>query len=361
MVNRKIKIRLAAILVLIYKMIQEKTILHILICLREQESLVTCSKERRKKPRSFYSSNQKKKEAMKFGSVDNPGDISFSLPDDHPETKKTLSGSGGKGKPRVYVGCAKWNRRDLKGFYPRGTSDELEYYGKQFNAIELNATFYNIYDPGQITTWREKVPEGFKFFPKVNQTISHFKWLKNVEETTDDFIDSVVHFKEKLGTTFLQMRESFGPKYFDRVQSFLEFWPDGMPLAVEFRHPEWFNDPGVADDLYQLLEEQNVANVITDTAGRRELLHMRLTNNEAFVRYVGANHPTDITRLEDWVERLKSWTGQGLEKIHFFVHQNEEKASPKLAAHFIKKLNDAIETGVDPPSLGDGGENTDLF
>jgi uncharacterized protein YecE (DUF72 family) len=41
------------------------------------------------------------------------------------------------------LSCAKWNKQDLKGFYPRGTKDELAYYSTQFNSIELNATFYN--------------------------------------------------------------------------------------------------------------------------------------------------------------------------------------------------------------------------
>ena len=78
---------------------------------------------------------------MKFGSVDNPKDIDFSLPDDHHDTEGVLK-RGGSLK-QVFVGCAKWNRQDLKKFYPRGTKDELEYYATQFNSIELNATFYN--------------------------------------------------------------------------------------------------------------------------------------------------------------------------------------------------------------------------
>ena len=41
----------------------------------------------------------------------------------------------------------------------------------------------------------------------------------------------------------------------------------------------------------------NISNVIVDTAGRRDLMHMRLTNPTAFVRYVGANHESDYTRL----------------------------------------------------------------
>ena len=296
---------------------------------------------------------------MKFGGIDNPGDQNLALPEDHPETKKVLSTHGGLDIPNVFVGCAKWNKKDLKNFYPKDVGDELEYYGKNFNSVELNATFYNTFDKDQIATWRNKVPDNFKFFPKVNRYISHLKWLNGIEEATDNFYDSIVHFKEKLGTTFLQLRGKFKPKYFDRVASFVEYWPQGVPLAIEFRHHDWFDDAGVANDLYQLLEEHNVANLITDTAGRRDLLHMRLTNNEAFVRYVGANHETDYSRLDEWVDRLQQWNEQGLDNIHFFVHQNKERKSPELAAYFINKLNDALGTDLEPPKLP--GDQSDLF
>lgn len=288
---------------------------------------------------------------MKFGSADNPGDFDLSLPDDHSETKKVLAKTGGAGTPNLYVGCAKWNKKDLKNFYPKGTGDELTYYGSQFNCVELNATFYNIFDADQIKQWHDKVPADFKFFPKVNRYISHLKWLNDIEERTDDFIDSIVHFKEKLGTTFLQLRGKFRPKFFDRVQNFVEYWPEGIPLAVELRHPDWFAG-NVADDLYALFEEHNVANVITDTAGRRDLLHMRLTNNETFVRFVGANHESDVSRLDEWVPRLKKWSEQGLQNIHFFVHQNKEQKSPQLAAHFISRMNTAVDINLNVPECG---------
>ena len=94
---------------------------------------------------------------MKFGSVENPEEVDFTLPADHPSTQSALS-KGGSGFTEAYVGCAKWNKQDLKGFYPRGTKDELAYYSTQFNSIELNATFYNFYKEDQIQTWTEKVP-----------------------------------------------------------------------------------------------------------------------------------------------------------------------------------------------------------
>ncbi len=282
---------------------------------------------------------------MKFGSVDNPEEIDFLLPNDHTETKAILA-KGSSGLSDVFVGCAKWNKGDLKGFYPRGTKDELAYYSTQFNSIELNATFYNAYRSEQITVWREKTPENFKFFPKVHQYISHVKRLNNVEMPIEEFCNSARAFEQKLGMAFLQVHNNFGPKNFDRLQSVVEFWPKDIPLAVELRHTDWYNDESVANELYGLFEEHQVANIVTDTAGRRDLLHMRLTSPVAFVRYVGANHETDYTRLEDWIQRIKTWKSQGLEKLYFFVHQNLEKESPLLSAKFIKDLNEAIGTDI---------------
>tara|TARA_R110000868_G_scaffold124800_1_gene329664 strand:- start:109 stop:996 length:888 start_codon:yes stop_codon:yes gene_type:complete len=276
---------------------------------------------------------------MKFGSANNPETIDFTLPEDHPGTKRVLNKVKDDNVPEIYVGCAKWNRADLKGFYPRGTKDELVYYSSQFNSIELNATFYRIFPAEQFATWYDKTPKGFKFFPKLNQEISHWKRLQDTKDVVENYLFNASNLKEKLGTIFLQMNTNFTPKDFDRVIAFVENWPKEIPLAVEFRHTNWFNDKAIANDLYQLLEANNISNIIVDTAGRRDMLHMRLTNATAFVRYVGANHESDYSRLDEWVERLKLWKEQGVKEIDFFIHQNIEKESPLLSSYFIKKLN----------------------
>jgi len=85
---------------------------------------------------------------------------------------------------------------------------------------------------------------------------------------------------------------------------------------------------------------------------------MRLTNNEAFIRYVGANHPSDYDRLDDWVIRLKEWSDLGLRNIHFFIHQNLEVESPLLASYFIKKLNETLNTDLKLPNQE---QQTSLF
>jgi uncharacterized protein YecE (DUF72 family) len=289
---------------------------------------------------------------MKFGQVENTENIDFRLPADHPKTAAILK-QNEPGKPlEVFVGCAKWNRTDLKNFYPRGTKDELTYYSSQFNSIELNATFYNMPGREQVITWRDKTPEGFRFFPKVTQSISHMRRLNDVQMLVDEYCDNVSNFEDKLGMIFLQLNDNFKYKNYDRLVTFVENFPKAIPLAVELRNTDWFNNQEVASQVYSLFEKHQVTNILVDTAGRRDLLHMRLTTPKVFIRYVGANNPvSDRERLDDWVCRLKTWVNQGLRDIYFFVHQNIELESPFLSAYFIEKLNNELDLNLQLPKL----------
>ncbi|MEM9897239.1 MAG: DUF72 domain-containing protein [Bacteroidota bacterium] len=284
---------------------------------------------------------------MKFGVVDNPEEIDFSLPDDHHDTEQILNGDGSLCD--IYVGCAKWNRQDLKGFYPRGTKDELAYYAQQFNSIEMNATFYNDFSANQIEKWVERTPDEFMFFPKVHRIISHIKRLKDVESSIIRYTENIRSFGRKLGMCFLQLHDNFSPENYDRLETAVSVWPRDLPLAVELRNAGWFSSADISNRVYSLFEKYKVSNIITDTAGRRDLLHMRLTRPDAFIRYVGSNHQSDYSRLREWAEKIQKWKAMGLRSLYFFVHQNTEVASPLLSIYFIKQLNEVLGTDLKVP------------
>lgn len=289
---------------------------------------------------------------MKFGKVTNPENIDFQLPNDNVHVKELLEKYNDiHKKPNIHIGCAKWNKQDLKGFYPKGTKDELAYYSTQFNSIELNAFFYRIFPPEQVEKWKDKTAENFKFFPKVPQSISQFKRLKNVSLELDSYIHSISKFEEKLGMCFLQMHPTFKYKSFDNLIEFIKIWPKYIPLAVELRDHEWYQDPHISNELFDLLEKNGIATVITDTAGRRDLIHMNLTTPQCFIRFTGANHSTDYQRLDDWFERIKLWINLGIQDIYFFVHQNMEIESPLLSAYLIKRLNNELGFNIKIPDV----------
>lgn len=288
---------------------------------------------------------------MKFGQVEDPSKIDFTLPKDHSRTKEILR-QNKKGLENISIGCAKWNKTDLKGFYPKGTKDELAYYSTQFNSIELNATFYGMPSSEQVLTWKEKTPENFKFFPKITNTVSHFRRLLNIDDVVTQFATAVLNFDDKLGMVFLQLHDNFKPKDYERLEQFVNKWPKEVPLAIELRNTEWFTDEEIFDKICELFEQHNITNIIVDTAGRRDMLHMRLTTPNAFIRYVGANDESDYQRLDDWLKHLTKWKKEGLQNLYFFVHQNIEKASPLLSAYFIENLNKEWKTDLPIPKMG---------
>lgn len=287
---------------------------------------------------------------MKFGKVARPDLVDFSLP----ETAKGTAQSLGMISPRqqelrVAVGCAQWNRNELKGFYPRGTKDELRYYSKRFNSVELNATFYKQYPREQFEIWREKTPEGFLFFPKLTQEISHWKQLSKVSDEVNVFLDAIGGLGDRLGTVFLQLHPSFSPDDYVHLAQFITGWPQGIPLAVELRNERWYTDEGEKTGYRSHFRNFGIGNILVDTAGRRDMLHMELTNKEAFIRFVGANHPSDYDRLDAWVHRILAWSDAGLEKLDFFIHQNVEEEVPMLANDFIEKLNQVLHLQLTIP------------
>nr|WP_294898348.1 DUF72 domain-containing protein [uncultured Pedobacter sp.] len=296
---------------------------------------------------------------MQFGKVENPAEIDFSLPADAKETAAVLKENKSKADLKAYVGCAKWNKTDLKGFYPKGSRDELSYYATQFNSIELNATFYSIPERQQVIIWNEKTPADFKFFPKITNTVSHFRRLNNIKEPLMQFCDAISNFEDKLGMAFLQLHDNFKPKDFDRLKTVIEEFPKAIPLGVELRNEEWFTDEKVANEVFELFHKHHISNIIVDTAGRRDMLHMKLTSPKAFIRYVGANDKSDYARLDEWVERIVKWRKEGLQELYFFVHQNVEKASPLLSAYFIERLNKALDLKLTVPKMAT--ENPTLF
>jgi uncharacterized protein YecE (DUF72 family) len=175
----------------------------------------------------------------------------------------------------------------------------------------------------------------------------------NITDVVTQFATAVLNFDEKLGMVFLQLHDNFKPKDYDRLEKFVNDWPKEVPLAIELRNTEWFSDEEIFNKICDLFEKNNITNIIVDTAGRRDMLHMRLTTPVAFIRYVGANAESDYQRLDDWLERLTAWKKEGIKDIYFFVHQNLEKASPLLSAHFIKEMNEKWGTEIHIPVMAD--------
>jgi uncharacterized protein YecE (DUF72 family) len=294
---------------------------------------------------------------MEFGRVPLLDGISFELPPDHPDTSRMLGAATPVHylQPQVYVGCPTWSNKAWLGrYYPAGINpnDHLYWYSRQFNTIELNTTHYRIPDAVTINRWRTTVPPDFTFCPKLPQVISHDLQLQHSRKQTLAFCDSLWSLKPHLGRAFLQLSPVFGPPRLDVLLQYLEDFPRDFPLALELRDAAWFTHASAFNELAAVLEAYNIALVLTDVAGRRDVLHMRLTHPTAFIRFVGYGlHATDYARIDNWVERLKSWFNQGLQTLFFFIHQENILHSPVLINYFSDRLQQECQLQVNKPTI----------
>ena len=284
----------------------------------------------------------KKHPAMEFGKLDDIEQVVFTLPDDPPDNEKALTGPTGQ-PLKVWIGATGWAERSWVGrLYPQGirTSEYLPWYGRHFNSIELNTTHYRIPSPKQVEHWAAQVPPDFTFCPKVPQSISHSARLGQGSAQVTAFTDAVRHFGRRLGPCFLQLPPFFGLERLGLLLDFTARWPADIPLAVEFRHRTWFM-PTVRKQWTGHFRRHGILTVVTDVAGRRDVAHMTLTGPALLVRFVGNDlHPTDFSRLDDWVARLQQWHARGLQQVWFFTHEPDNRHVPDLAKALGLRLKD---------------------
>lgn len=248
--------------------------------------------------------------------------------------------------------------------YPQGTDpkDFLYHYSRQFTSIELNTTHYRIPDKETIAKWRETTPEGFKFCPKWPQEISHHSPLSSRAVLIREFVTNVMELSDRLGLTFLQLPPHFTPNDGRDLALFLKELPREFPLAIEFRHPAFFQEHRLRDPIYNLLAAAGATVVITDVAGRRDVLHTSLPTTKVLVRFIGNDlHATDDTRILEWAARLKSWLALGLTEVEFFIHQPGDLSAPELIARLIDRLNEACGLSLPKWKKQDQGEQLGFF
>ncbi|HVU96737.1 MAG TPA: DUF72 domain-containing protein [Puia sp.] len=308
---------------------------------------------------------------MEFGKVQYIDNIDFTLPPDDPVTLRMWERRSGASKQplRVRVGGTEWGRTSWLGrVYPKGTKSTnfLPFYAKQFSTVEGNTLYYGLQPPATIERWASMTGDDFRFCPKFLETISHKQQLVDAAADTGAFIESVRHFGPRLGPAFLQLSEGFGPDRAPVLMNYVRGLPRDFRAHVELRHPAWFGSAaadrfGSSEEpvtaTFELFRELGIGTVITDVAGRRDVLHMRLTAPVAFIRFVSNGlHRLDYSRVDAWAERLAAWAVKGLEEVYFFVHSPQEQTSPEMMAYVIGKFNERLGAGLPVPNLANGGQ-----
>lgn len=290
---------------------------------------------------------------MNFGKVE-PfllDQLKFSLPPDHPRNAQVLSG-----KPNnqftIRIGCSSWGLKEWKGvLYPKTAknNDFLKHYSTFYQTVEFSPVFYALPTHQQVFKWKEQVGPLFRFCPKFPESITHQKKFNAIGEELSNYLSVMYEFGEQLGPAFLMPHPSLRIEQAFLVTQFIDQLPSDFNTYLELRNTSWFP---IGNELCDALEKRKIPLVITDTAGKRDVIHMTLTQPKVMVRFVGNNlHPSDYTRIDEWVKRLTFWINNGLEECYFFIHQHEERFSPELLLYFVQALNHHLKQPIHHPQL----------
>ncbi|PRX98028.1 uncharacterized protein YecE (DUF72 family) [Allonocardiopsis opalescens] len=169
----------------------------------------------------------------------------------------------------------------------------MRYYASVFPVVEVDASFYALPGAERSRAWVERTPKGFVFDVKAFALMTGHRAQVGrlppelrpsgpptrsvgVRDLGPDgermvwraFLDGIAPLRDgdRLGSVLLQFPPSFapGPGARARIARCAEL-AEGVPLAVEFRHPAWLTG-GRRAGTPALLREHGMALVAVDTA-----------------------------------------------------------------------------------------------
>ncbi len=223
-----------------------------------------------------------------------------------------------------YIGTSGWSYPKGEGtwkgfFYPKGTRDELEYYSRSFDTVEVNSSFYRPPEPRTAQDWSERTPADFRFSVKLWQKFTHpGMYAEATGETAAVAQRDVDLFRAaleplardgKLGVLLAQFPPSFVNA--DQSRSVLHGIANAFsdyPVAVELRHRSWSDDPSTA----AFLQELGLAWASIDEPQFRNSIaaEVPVTAGFAYFRFHGRN-------AKEW------WTGNNETRYRYHYGAGE--------------------------------------
>ena len=236
---------------------------------------------------------------------------------------------------QLHIGTSGWSYTSWKpSFFPEKLPSKrfLEFYGTRLNAVELNATFRRMPTASAIAGWLGATPADFRFAAKVHQSITHFKRLKEAEDSMRFFLQSMEPMRAsgKLGPILIQTPPNLKADV-DLLRTFALCLPQVYRFAFEFRHESWFND-----EVYEILKSKNAALCWAES----EKIVVPKVATADFVYYRFREPEYSQPNLEQMAEELKTQKDQH-EVYAFFKH--EEKPESALNAVVVARANGVEE------------------
>ncbi len=282
-------------------------------------------------------------------------------------------------QPLFRLGCAIWAHKPWVGtLYPPGSHPRefLRLYSRRFSTVEGNTTFYSVPDRGTVQRWVAETPAGFEFCLKLPRSLTHSGSLRASVSGTLRFLEQIQDLDDRRGPLFAQLPPTYSPAFLDDLTAFLTAFPrHQVPLALEVRHPAWFQAPH-RHHLSDLLMELGVGRVLLDSrpvydvgddpqcASDRKKpnlpLQPEVTTDFALVRYISnPDCAVNTPYFQMWATQITQWLQQGI-RTYVFIHCPLEARSPHNAFAFQTCLQQQGVPVPPPPEAAIAPTHTQL-
>ena len=219
----------------------------------------------------------------------------------------------------VHIGTSGWSYAHWTNvLYPEKLPAEgrLDHYARQFQTVELNASYYRWPSDSAFAKWERRLPAGFVVSVKAPGALTHARrlygpetWLTRIERGLDRLC-------QKRGVLLVQLPPS-APVDHPRLAYFLERVPPGLRVCVEFRNPTWLQDY-----TFTLLEKHGAAYCVMSGAGlpcvlraTAPFVYVRLHGPDHLHLYAGSYSDDDLCW---WADRIREWQGMGIDVFVYF-------------------------------------------
>jgi uncharacterized protein YecE (DUF72 family) len=238
----------------------------------------------------------------------------------------------------VRLGTQGWSYPDWIGvFYPPASKQEhyLPFYGRVFDTVELDTTFYHPPKPSIVRSWARHTPEGFRFSAKVPQRITHEAKLTKINEHMTEFVRALDPLGDKRGPLLVQMPAEFqrDPGTEGVLDRFLAACPSEAKIAVEFRHASWHDEA-----IYDLMRRRRAAIAWTEW---RDLPRVSaVTADFLYLRWLGAETLLEAPEAE--VRRLCDFVGIDFDPAMFRIEPDTtyERPDASLTYPWRRRLDE---------------------
>jgi uncharacterized protein YecE (DUF72 family) len=201
----------------------------------------------------------------------------------------------------LHVGTSGFSYPEWRGgFYPAGAkpADFLRLYAERLTSVEVNSTFYNLPSQTAVETWRDQVPDGFRFAPKLSRRIVQFGRV----DAIDEFTARLGLLGDRLGPILVQPHPD-RPRDDGFLTLLLGSLDPSLQYAFELRHESW---TGVEP----LLDEHGIA-VVGSLEGAAPFRYLRLRDT-----------PYDDDALRAEADRLRPLLADGIE-LYVYVNRGD--------------------------------------